>query len=157
MFTYLTDSVYTLDWGGWVLETSTWVPGVHDKVPLMIVGAMPLLKHWNPSKFFFLHDPPSWNRVAGSLYTVTPAAGRSRGFLYIAGLKAMSLRRKSLVFRANLMGALMYLKTKTLNSGNTSVVTVLSSLVFLSCFKNFKCLCDVLPFGFCIPLTSLQH
>ena len=39
MFTYLSDSVYTLNWGGWVLETPNWVPGV----PLMIGGAMPLL------------------------------------------------------------------------------------------------------------------
>ena len=39
------------------------------------------------------------------------------------------------------LGALMYLKTKTLNSGIISVV-------FLSCFKKFKCLGDV--FGFCM-------
>ena len=32
MFTDLTDSVYTLNWGGWVLETANWVPGVRDKV-----------------------------------------------------------------------------------------------------------------------------
>ena len=43
MFTYLTDSNDTLNCGGWVLETPNWVPGVHDKVPLMIGGAMPLL------------------------------------------------------------------------------------------------------------------
>ena len=43
MSTYLTDSVYTLNWGGWVLEMRNLVPGVHDRVPLMIGGAMPLL------------------------------------------------------------------------------------------------------------------
>ena len=32
----LTDSVYNLNRGGWVLETPNWVPGVHDKAPLMI-------------------------------------------------------------------------------------------------------------------------
>ena len=42
MFTYLTDSAYILNWGGWVLETPNWVPDVHDKVPLMIGGAMTL-------------------------------------------------------------------------------------------------------------------
>ena len=42
MFTYLTDSVYTLNWGGWVMEMPNWVLGVLDKVPLMIGGAMPL-------------------------------------------------------------------------------------------------------------------
>ena len=42
MFTYLTVSGYTLNWGGWVLEMPNWVPRVHDKVPLMIGGAMPL-------------------------------------------------------------------------------------------------------------------
>ena len=26
-----------------MLETPNWVPGVHDKVPLMITGAMPIL------------------------------------------------------------------------------------------------------------------
>ena len=29
--------------GGYVLETADWVPGVRDKVPLLIGGAMPLL------------------------------------------------------------------------------------------------------------------
>ena len=43
MFTYLTDSAYTLIGEGWVLEAPSWVPGVHHKVPLMIGGAMPLL------------------------------------------------------------------------------------------------------------------
>ena len=48
MFTYLTDAVYTLIWGGLVLETPNWVPGVHDKVLLMIGGAMALLNpKWN--------------------------------------------------------------------------------------------------------------
>ena len=41
-------SGYTLNQGGWVLETPNWVPGVHDKVPLMLGGAMPLLTpRWN--------------------------------------------------------------------------------------------------------------
>ena len=35
------DSIF--NWGGWMLETPNWVPGVHDKVPPMISGAMPLL------------------------------------------------------------------------------------------------------------------
>ena len=51
MLTNLTVSVSTLYWGGWVLETTNWVPCVHDKVPLMLGGAMPLLnkiKHWVP-------------------------------------------------------------------------------------------------------------
>ena len=44
MFTYLTDPIYTLNCGGGgVLETPNWVPSVHDKVPLIIGGAMPLL------------------------------------------------------------------------------------------------------------------
>ena len=43
MVTDLTNSVYTLNWGGWVLKTPNWVPGVHDKLPLMIGGATPLL------------------------------------------------------------------------------------------------------------------
>ena len=34
MFTYLTDSVYTLNCGGCMLKTPNWVPGVYDKVPL---------------------------------------------------------------------------------------------------------------------------
>ena len=42
---YITDYVYTLNWGGWVLETPNSVPGMHDKVPLLIGGAMPLLNH----------------------------------------------------------------------------------------------------------------
>ena len=44
MFTYLTDSVYTLNWGESLLEMPNWVPGVHDKVPLMIGGA--ILPFW---------------------------------------------------------------------------------------------------------------
>ena len=36
-------SLYTLNWRKWVLETLNWVPGMHDKVPLVIAGAMPLL------------------------------------------------------------------------------------------------------------------
>ena len=43
MLTYLTNSVYTLNWGGWLLETLNWVPGVHDKVPLLLGGSMPFL------------------------------------------------------------------------------------------------------------------
>ena len=41
--TYLTDSVSSLNWGGWVLESPNLVPGVYDKVPLVIGSAMPLL------------------------------------------------------------------------------------------------------------------
>ena len=40
----LTDSVYTFNWGGWVLETPNRVPGAHDKVPVMKGGDMSLLK-----------------------------------------------------------------------------------------------------------------
>ena len=46
MLTYLIGSVCTLNWGGWVLEVPnrvSWVPRLHDNVPSMIGGAMPLL------------------------------------------------------------------------------------------------------------------
>ena len=43
MSTYFTDSAHTLNCEGWMLETPNWVPDVHDKVPLAIGGAMPLL------------------------------------------------------------------------------------------------------------------
>ena len=42
--TYLTDSVsIRLNEEGECWKTPNWVPGVHDKVPIMIGGAMPLL------------------------------------------------------------------------------------------------------------------
>ena len=47
LHTVLIGTVCTLNWGGWVLEVPNrvnWVvPRLHDKVPSMIGGAMPLL------------------------------------------------------------------------------------------------------------------
>ena len=53
MLTNLTDCVYAYNWGGWLLETPNCVPGVQDKVPLMIGGAKSLLN-------------PGWNTVCTS-------------------------------------------------------------------------------------------